>query len=244
MSDTPTTDTGTGGSELSRRDLLVKAGVVGAGAVAAGSIAGKATAAPKRIGATPKKGGKITFALEQDPVHIAPFGPILTSNHWGKEPMYESLVEWDSKLNIRPALAESWKVVDPRTVDFTLRRGVRFHNGKEVTAADVKYSVEGWLAPPLPGSGDDGQPDPVDHLRRGAEQVRRPDQAGKAGCTAVRRPGLDALHVDRAGGHVPAGERRPRGDRHRAVPPRQLHAGAGDRVRRVRRTTARRACRT
>ena len=152
MSDTPTPEATGGGGELSRRDLIVKAGVVGAGAVAAGSIAGKATAAPKRVGATPRKGGKITFALEQDPVHIAPFGAILTSNHWGKEPMYESLVEWDSKLNQRPALAESWKVVDPRTIDFTLRRGVRFHNGKEVTAADVKYSVDGWLNPPLPGS--------------------------------------------------------------------------------------------
>ncbi len=152
MSDTPTTDSPSGGSELSRRDLIVKAGVIGAGAVAAGSVAGKATAAPKRVGAAPKKGGKITFALEQDPVHIAPFGAILTSNHWGKEPMYESLVEWDAKLNQRPALAASWKVVDPRTIDFTLRPGVRFHNGKEVTAADVKYSVEGWLNPPAPGS--------------------------------------------------------------------------------------------
>jgi peptide/nickel transport system substrate-binding protein len=152
VSDTPTPEGTGGGGELSRRDLIVKAGVVGAGAVAAGSIAGKATAAPKRVGATPKKGGKLTFALEQDPVHIAPFGAILTSNHWGKEPMYESLVEWDAKLNQRPALAESWKVVDPRTIDFTLRRGVRFHNGKEVTAADVKYSVEGWLNPPAPGS--------------------------------------------------------------------------------------------
>jgi peptide/nickel transport system substrate-binding protein len=141
-----------GGNGLNRRDLLVKAGVVGAGAVAAGSMAGAAAAAPKRIGATPKKGGKLTFALEQDPVHIAPFGAILTANHWGKEPMYESLIEWDAKLNQRPALAQSWKVVDPRTVDFTLKRGVRFHNGKEVTAADVKYSVEGWLNPPLPGS--------------------------------------------------------------------------------------------
>jgi peptide/nickel transport system substrate-binding protein len=152
VSDTPTTDSPSGGSELSRRDLIVKAGVIGAGAVAAGSVAGKATAAPKRVGAAPKKGGKITFALEQDPVHIAPFGAINTSNHWGKEPMYESLVEWDAKLNQRPALAESWKVVDPRTIDFTLRRGVRFHNGKEVTAADVKYSVDGWLNPPAPGS--------------------------------------------------------------------------------------------
>ncbi len=151
MSETSTVEE-SGGNGLNRRDLLVKAGVVGAGAVAAGSVAGKAKAAPKRIGATPKKGGKITFALEQDPVHIAPFGAILTSNHWGKEPMYESLIEWDAKLNQRPALAESWKVVDPRTVDFTLRKGVKFHNGKEVTAADVKYSVEGWLNPPLPGS--------------------------------------------------------------------------------------------
>ena len=151
MSETPTVDE-SGGNGLNRRDLLVKAGVVGAGAVAAGSMAGAAAAAPKRIGATPKKGGKLTFALEQDPVHIAPFGAILTANHWGKEPMYESLIEWDAKLNQRPALAQSWKVVDPRTVDFTLKRGVRFHNGKEVTAADVKYSVEGWLNPPLPGS--------------------------------------------------------------------------------------------
>ena len=151
MSETPTVEE-SGGNGMNRRDLLVKAGVIGAGAVAAGSVAGTATAARKRVGATPRKGGKITFALEQDPVHIAPFGAILTSNHWGKEPMYESLIEWDAKLNQRPALAESWKVVDPRTVDFTLRRGVRFHNGKEVTAADVKYSVEGWLNPPLPGS--------------------------------------------------------------------------------------------
>lgn len=151
MSETSTVDE-SGGNGLNRRDLLVKAGVIGAGAVAAGSVAGKATAAPKRIGATPKKGGKLTFALEQDPVHIAPFGAILTSNHWGKEPMYESLIEWDAKLNQRPALAQSWKVVDPKTIDFTLKRGVRFHNGKEVTAADVKYSVEGWLNPPLPGS--------------------------------------------------------------------------------------------
>ena len=152
MSETTPVDESGGSNGLNRRDLLVKAGVIGAGAVAAGSVAGAASAATKRVGATPKKGGKITFALEQDPVHIAPFGAILTSNHWGKEPMYESLIEWDAKLNQRPALAESWKVVDPRTIDFTLKRGVRFHNGKEVTAADVKYSVEGWLNPPLPGS--------------------------------------------------------------------------------------------
>jgi peptide/nickel transport system substrate-binding protein len=131
--------------ELTRQELLA----LGAGALAAGALAGTAGAAS---GATPRRGGRATWALEQDPVHIAPFGGILTSNHWGKEFIYDSLLEWDSKLNIRGALAASWKVVDKTTVDFTLKRGVRFHNGKEVTAADAKYSFDLQAAPPLPGS--------------------------------------------------------------------------------------------
>ena len=143
---------GPAGGGMDRRDLLKKAGAVGAGAVGASALAGSAQASTKRRRAAVPRGGKVTWALEQDPVHIAPFGAILTSNHWGKAPMYESLLEWDSKLNERPALAQSWKVVDNRTIDFTLRRGVRFHNGQEVTAADVKYSVEQMLNPPLPGS--------------------------------------------------------------------------------------------
>ncbi len=151
MSDKPAPESpGTG--ELNRRDLLVKAGQVGAGAVAAGALAGSAKAAPRRVQVAVPTGGRVTWALEQDPVHIAPFGATLTSNHWGKAPMYESLIEWDSQLNQHPALAESWKVVDKRTVDFTLRRGVRFHNGKELTAADAKYSFDLMENPPVPGS--------------------------------------------------------------------------------------------
>jgi peptide/nickel transport system substrate-binding protein len=151
MSDETSGDTPVGG-DLDRRELLVRAGAVGAGAVAAGALAGGAKAAPKRRKATPPRGGKVTWALEQDPAHIAPFGGILTANHWGKAPMYESLIEWDSRLNERPALATSWKVVNNRTIDFTLRRGVRFHNGKEFTAADAKYSFDLQLNPPAPGS--------------------------------------------------------------------------------------------
>ena len=123
--------------------------------MAAGSTAGAAKAAPKYSFATPKirYGGHITWALEQDPVHVAPFGAILTSNHWGKQAAYDSLVEWDKDLNLKPALAESWKVAaDQKSVLFNLRKGVKFHNGKEVDAGDVKYSVELMLNPPLPGS--------------------------------------------------------------------------------------------
>jgi peptide/nickel transport system substrate-binding protein len=143
-----------GDAGLTRRDALVKAGVVTAGAVAAGSLAGAARAAPKRrIAQAPRRGGRITFALEQDPVHVAPFGAILTSNHWGKQAAYDSLVEWDRNLNLKPALAESWRIAaDQRSITFNLRKGVRFHNGKELDAGDVKYSVEQMLTAPLPGS--------------------------------------------------------------------------------------------
>ena len=148
--DTPDTQAGNG---LSRRDLLTKAGVVGAGAIAAGSLAGGATAASKRSFATPtpRRGGTLTFGLESDPVAVAPFGMAPGAAHWGKEHTYDSLAEFDRGLNIKPALATSWKV-DKKGVTFTLRRGVRFHNGKELTAADVVYSVTNMKNPPPPGS--------------------------------------------------------------------------------------------
>jgi peptide/nickel transport system substrate-binding protein len=142
-----------GGAELNRRDLLVKAGVVGAGAVAAGSLAGTAKAAPKRRSAAPKirRGGKLVFGLESDPVAVAPFGMAPGAAMWGKELSYDSLAEFDRGLNIKPALATSWKS-DKRGTTFQLRKGVKFHNGKELTADDVVYSVKMMKNPPPPGS--------------------------------------------------------------------------------------------
>jgi peptide/nickel transport system substrate-binding protein len=141
--------------KISRRELLKKGGTLGAGAVAAGALGGPASAARYRTArnsATPKKGGKVTWALEQDPGHIAPFGGILTMTRTAQEPMYESLLMWDKNLNIKPALATGYDVRDSKTIDFNLRKGVKFHNGKEVTADDCVYSFEQQLNPPLPGS--------------------------------------------------------------------------------------------
>lgn len=44
------------------------------------------------------------------------------------------------QLEPKPGLAESWKRIDERTVEFTLRKGVRFHNGDEMTADDVVFT--------------------------------------------------------------------------------------------------------
>jgi oligopeptide transport system substrate-binding protein len=62
--------------------------------------------------------------------------------------IFDGLVEFDHTLTIVPALAEYWKATrDGLTWTFNLRRGVRFHDGREVTADDVVYSLTRLLDP-------------------------------------------------------------------------------------------------
>ena len=57
------------------------------------------------------------------------------------KPLWENLLNRDTKGNLIPMLAERWEVLDGgRTWKFHLRKGVRFHNGSEFTAEDVKFS--------------------------------------------------------------------------------------------------------
>jgi len=54
----------------------------------------------------------------------------------------EALIEqdWLGDLGLKPGLATEWRRVDDRTLEFTLRPGVRFHDGREMTAEDVAFS--------------------------------------------------------------------------------------------------------
>ncbi|MCR4658020.1 MAG: ABC transporter substrate-binding protein [Lachnospiraceae bacterium] len=57
--------------------------------------------------------------------------------------MYEGLLKPEPDGNIVPAVCESYEVSDDGTLyTFKLRKGVKFHNGEEVKASDVKYSIE------------------------------------------------------------------------------------------------------
>ena len=56
---------------------------------------------------------------------------------------YNRLVEWGADGKIEPVLAESWTTTpDGRTWTFKLRRGVKFHNGRELVADDVKFTYD------------------------------------------------------------------------------------------------------
>ena len=55
---------------------------------------------------------------------------------------FEGLTRLDRNLGVEPALAESWSSPDELTWHFRLRSGVRFHDGRELQAADVVFSIE------------------------------------------------------------------------------------------------------
>ena len=77
-----------------------------------------------------------------DPV----FGTATVSNIAGMM-IYESLFSWDSRLQPRPQMVESWSTApDGLSWEFTLRPGLRFHDGQAVTTADVIPSLRRWMA--------------------------------------------------------------------------------------------------
>jgi len=70
---------------------------------------------------------------------------VLTVNYFVN--LYDTLTRWDTSLQLQPGLATSWKNVNETTWEFTLRQGVKFHDGAPLTAEDVKATLERNLQP-------------------------------------------------------------------------------------------------
>ena len=92
----------------------------------------------------PKHGGTFHIALEANPNG---WDPQIISNLWSQtiyEQVYEGLVRWDeSEQELLPSLATEWDLSDDELVyTFKIRQGVKFHNGREMTADDVKANLD------------------------------------------------------------------------------------------------------
>ncbi len=103
------------------------------------------------VGCAKKEAAKdedvIVMSLESDPMHLDESLTFNSLTIWSAGPINDYLVVFDEDMNIQKSLLEDYNMSDELSFHFTLRKGVKFHNGREVNAKDVKYSIERQLDP-------------------------------------------------------------------------------------------------
>src|SRR5215467_4519128 len=96
----------------------------------------------------PKRGGTLTLAVSKELALMNPLINTSSTESRIRELMFEPLLGRDDKGTIRPRLAESWEISkDAKLYTFHLRKGVKFHNGAEMTAEDIKFAIDYTLNP-------------------------------------------------------------------------------------------------
>lgn len=100
---------------------------------------------------TPRDDGAIVVGMTNSAINLDPRVGADEASQKAHQLLYNSLVRIDDQLRIVPELAESLEQPDPLTYIARLRRGVRFHNGRELTAADVVYTFRSFLDPNFRG---------------------------------------------------------------------------------------------
>ena len=92
----------------------------------------------------------LAIGLGTDVTAIDPHYHNLPPNNTVAAHIFGYLVERNEKSQLQPGLATEWKTIDPVTWEFKLRKGVKFHDGTDFTAADVVASIE--RVPTVPNS--------------------------------------------------------------------------------------------
>jgi peptide/nickel transport system substrate-binding protein len=144
---------GDNANSLSRRELLKRgalgvAAVAGADALLGSSVAGASVRAPK-------PGGNLIVGIGQtfeDINVMTAFG-----YRWGQlmaYAMYDTLVKFDNAGRPVPLLATKWATPDPKTTIVTIRKGVKFHDGKPMRVEDVVWSLNRINDPVKPASNN------------------------------------------------------------------------------------------
>ena len=152
--------------------------VLALGCLLAGSVP-IALAQPRETAA----GGVYRRPLGQDPATLDPARISDIYSRSVSQQIFDGLVQFDQTLTISPALARFWKASrDGLTWTFTLRKGVKFHHGREVTAEDVVYSFTRILDPKTKSGAADAFT-----VIKGAQEFRDGKVKQVAGLSAVDR---------------------------------------------------------
>ena len=92
--------------------------------------------------AVPAHGAELRIGLAADVTSMDPHFLGIAPNINMAWHVFDALTHVDEDARLIPGLALSWRAVDATTWEFRLRRGVRFHDGTELTAEDVLFSIE------------------------------------------------------------------------------------------------------
>src|SRR5436309_13062566 len=131
-------------TSMTRRQLLQ----------AAGLTLGGLSLGPHALAQTPREGGTFVSAQRTEATGLDPQLVPAFSRSRRSPMMYNQLVRFDADMQPVPELAESWEVSKDGLVwTFKLRQGVKFHDGQEMTSADVKFTFD-RLFEKSPGKSD------------------------------------------------------------------------------------------
>ncbi|MBM3449738.1 MAG: hypothetical protein FJX78_01890 [Armatimonadetes bacterium] len=120
--------------------VLIVALMLGSASAVNGAPAAPATG-------TPVRGGSAKIAMKTEPDTLDIMWSTSDIIYWIAVHIFEGLMSYDAEWKPVPHLASAHNVSgDGLTHTFTLRRGVRFHNGKEMTSEDVVASLKRWSA--------------------------------------------------------------------------------------------------
>lgn len=119
--------------------------------------------------------GELAIGVATDPLTLDPRGSTNIISWSLAYHIADPLVGKDRNLKIIPLLAESWERVDARTWRFKLRRGVKFHNGEEVTAQAVKATIDAMVNPEVIKGKNIQISSILRQGLRGIERVQAPD---------------------------------------------------------------------
>src|SRR6202012_5443747 len=122
---------------IDRRDVLKTAGAFALGA---------ASLPAEALADTPRRGGVLTSQLTGEQRILNPAIRASTGVYIIASKIMEALVDLDSSGRPSPVLATAWSAApDGKTFTFNLREGVKWHDGKPFTSADVRYTaMEMW----------------------------------------------------------------------------------------------------
>ena len=87
----------------------------------------------------------LVMIIESSPTNLDPRVGLDAQSERIDNLLFDNLLARDEHLNVKPNLAERWETLDPETYVFHLRAGVKFSDGRPLTARDVKWSYDSLL---------------------------------------------------------------------------------------------------